>query len=129
MPNGVSYRHLYRCVSGRCQPFRRSAWTEATAAEFYSSGRCRKCGGRIIPVTGRRKRGRPKERGSLRAKVLRCLAESPLPCTTPDLTLICAFGRPNARVQVDVVLRRLLAAGEIRRSPPLPGTYAVRWQL
>ncbi len=52
---------------------------------------------------------------SLSQKILVTLAKSPLPCSTSDLRLLCAFGRPNAHQQVSTILRNLKRDGLVSR--------------
>lgn len=77
------------------------------------------------------RRARPR---SLARRVLAELARSPLPVSTVDLALICAFDRRNRRVRTYQVLVRQEQLGRVRRVPPLPhadhrGRRPYRWVL
>lgn len=52
---------------------------------------------------------------TLRAKILRVLRSSHLPCPTPELALLVAFGKPNARALVWAVPREMERVGQVRK--------------
>lgn len=53
---------------------------------------------------------------SLIKSVYREITSSSIPISTPQLILLCAFDRPNARAQVWSVLRELVKLGLIKRA-------------
>ncbi len=52
---------------------------------------------------------------SLSQLILSVLSESNIPCSTTELTLLCAFDRPNAHHQVSTILRNLRRDGLVSR--------------
>lgn len=61
---------------------------------------------------------------TLAQRILAVLAESPLPCPTPDLIAILATGLTNSRQRVWSALRDLERDGLVVRSGRLKRSYA-----